>query len=87
VRPSPLRRQPTVGSRYEEPYEPAIVRNHQTRGAPGAVFLYCERSRADHAELLRLAIVVEGITAGDYLTWVRDADRHALGRELRSVGV
>jgi hypothetical protein len=42
---------------------------------------------ADRNELAKqhLTLVLEGITAGDYLTWVRDPDPHTLGRELRSV--
>ena len=35
----------------------------------------------------RLTIVLAGITASDYLTWIRDPDPPALGRELRSVDV
>jgi hypothetical protein len=32
-----------------------------------------------------LTLRLDGITAGDYLTWVRDPEPHALGRELRSL--
>jgi hypothetical protein len=35
----------------------------------------------------RLALLLEGITASDYLAWARDPEPHALGRELRSVRV
>ena len=35
----------------------------------------------------RLTLELEGITAGDYLTWLRDPDPPALGRELASVVV
>jgi hypothetical protein len=34
-----------------------------------------------------LTVVLEGITAGDYLTWTRDPDPHTVGRQLRSVSV
>jgi hypothetical protein len=34
-----------------------------------------------------LTFHLQGITAGDYLTWVRDPDPHALGREIRSLTV
>jgi hypothetical protein len=34
-----------------------------------------------------LVILLDGITAGDYLTWVRDPEPPALGRELRSIAV
>lgn len=34
-----------------------------------------------------LTFLLQGITAGDYLTWVRDADPPAVGRELRSITV
>jgi hypothetical protein len=34
-----------------------------------------------------LTFHLQGITAGDYLTWVRDPDPPALGRELRSLSV
>jgi hypothetical protein len=34
-----------------------------------------------------LTLVLEGITAGDYLTWMRDPDPHTLGGELRSADV
>jgi hypothetical protein len=32
-----------------------------------------------------LTLTLDGITAGDYMTWVRDAEPRALGRELRSI--
>jgi hypothetical protein len=32
-----------------------------------------------------LAIFLDGITAGDYLTWVRDPEPHALGRDLIAI--
>ena len=34
-----------------------------------------------------LTILLDGITAGDYLTWVRDPEPPALGHELRSIAV
>ncbi len=34
-----------------------------------------------------LVILLDGITAGDYLTWVQDPEPPALGRELRSIAV
>jgi hypothetical protein len=34
-----------------------------------------------------LAIHLNGITAGDYLTWVHDPDPPALGRGLRSIAI
>jgi hypothetical protein len=30
-------------------------------------------------------LTLDGITAGDYMTWVRDPEPPALGRDLRSV--
>jgi hypothetical protein len=41
--------------------------------------------RVGEPQVLRL--VLDGITAGDYLCWVRDPEPHALGRELRSISV
>ena len=41
----------------------------------------------DEPGMQRLTLVLEGITASDYLAWVRDPDPHLLGRELRSVSV
>ena len=35
----------------------------------------------------RLTLMLEGITADDYLTWVRDPEPLALGMSLRSVAV
>jgi hypothetical protein len=35
----------------------------------------------------RLTLLLEGITAGDYLTSVHDPEPHALGRELRSLSM
>ena len=32
-----------------------------------------------------LTLTLDGITAGDYLTWVRDPEPSALGRALRSI--
>jgi len=40
-------------------------------------------SMRDQTLILKLA----GITAGDYLAWVRDPEPPALGRELRSITV
>ena len=37
--------------------------------------------------LQHLTLVLDGITAGDYLAWARDAEPPALGRELSSVAV
>ena len=34
-----------------------------------------------------LTILLDGITAGDYLAWIRDPEPPALGRDLRSVTV
>lgn len=34
-----------------------------------------------------LILKLDGMTAGDYLVWVRDPEPAALGRELRSIGV
>lgn len=34
-----------------------------------------------------LTLLLEGITVGDYLTWVHDPEPHALGRELRSLRI
>ena len=34
-----------------------------------------------------LTLELEGVTAGDYLTWVRDPEPQALDRELRSIEV
>jgi hypothetical protein len=35
----------------------------------------------------RVTLTLEGITAGDYLTWIRDPEPPALGRELQSIEV
>ena len=35
--------------------------------------------------LQRLTLVLEGITAGDYLAWARDPEPPALGREIHSI--
>jgi hypothetical protein len=35
----------------------------------------------------RLALTLDGITAGDYLQWVRDPEPPALGQALRSIEV
>jgi hypothetical protein len=35
--------------------------------------------------LQQLTLTLDGITAGDYLTWVRDPEPAALGRELHSI--
>jgi hypothetical protein len=32
-----------------------------------------------------LSLTLDGITAGDYMTWVYDSEPPALGRDLRSV--
>ncbi len=32
--------------------------------------------------LQRLSLTLDGITAGDYMTWVRDPEPPALGRDL-----
>jgi len=37
--------------------------------------------------LQRLTLTLDGITAGDYMTWVRDPEPPALGRDLDSIGV
>ena len=45
-------------------------------------------SRAEEAApmtIQRLTLHLDGITAGDYLTWVHDPEPHTLARELRSV--
>jgi hypothetical protein len=34
-----------------------------------------------------LTLTLDGITAGDYLTWIRDPEPPALGRELREIEV
>jgi hypothetical protein len=34
-----------------------------------------------------LTILLDGITAGDYVTWLRDPEPHALGRELASLSM
>ncbi|MBV9197326.1 MAG: hypothetical protein JO168_24590 [Solirubrobacterales bacterium] len=34
-----------------------------------------------------LSLALDGITAGDYLSWVRDPDPPALGRDLRAVAI
>jgi hypothetical protein len=34
-----------------------------------------------------LTLTLDGITAGDYLSWVRDPDPAALGRELQAVAI
>ena len=42
-------------------------------------------SAYDDERYQSLVILLDGITAGDYLTWVRDPEPPALGRELRSI--
>jgi hypothetical protein len=37
--------------------------------------------------LQRLSLTLDGITAGDYMTWVRDPEPPALGRDLHSIAV
>jgi hypothetical protein len=37
--------------------------------------------------LQQLTLTLDGITAGDYLTWARDPEPPALGRELYSIAV
>jgi hypothetical protein len=37
--------------------------------------------------LQRLTLTLDGITAGDYMTWVRDPEPPALGRDLDSIAV
>lgn len=44
-----------------------------------------ERARATTSQAL--SIELEGITAGDYLTWVRDPEPMALGSDLHSIEV
>ena len=39
------------------------------------------------SHIQRLAVVLGGMTAGDYLAWVWDSEPPALGRDLRSVTV
>ena len=34
-----------------------------------------------------LTLTLEGITAGDYVTWVSDPEPPALGRDLRSIAL
>ena len=42
---------------------------------------------APPADCQLLTLTLDGITAGDYLAWVRDPEPPALGRGLRSVAV
>jgi hypothetical protein len=46
-----------------------------------------ERPNADKPQpaTQRLTLLLHGITAGDYLTWVRDPEPHALGHYLKAV--
>jgi hypothetical protein len=48
-----------------------------------------ERDGSERGEIATqpLTLLLQGITAGDCLTWVRDPDPPALGRELRSINV
>jgi hypothetical protein len=37
--------------------------------------------------LQRLSLTLDGITAGDYITWMRDPEPPAVGRDLDSIAV
>jgi hypothetical protein len=45
------------------------------------------RGRRNELITQRLTLVLAGITASDYLTWVHDPEPPALGRDLRSISV
>jgi hypothetical protein len=44
-----------------------------------------QASQAGGTCVQELAILLHGITADDYLTWVRDPEPHALGRDLIAI--
>lgn len=63
---------------------------HRKQGHSNCAELNASERQTPHADRNELAkqqltIVLNGITAGDYLTWVRDPEPHPLGRELRSI--
>jgi hypothetical protein len=66
-----------------------LARHRETPRANHAELTTPDRQtpNRDQGELAEqhLTIVLEGITATDYLAWVRDPEPHALGRELHSV--
>jgi hypothetical protein len=43
--------------------------------------------KSRHGSMQLLTLVLDGITAADYLAWVRDPDPAALGRSLRQLNV
>jgi hypothetical protein len=45
------------------------------------------RQERTDAALQRLTLMLEGITAGDYLQWMRDPEPPALGQALQSIDV
>jgi hypothetical protein len=63
---------------------------HREQGHSNGAELNVSGHQSPHTDRNELAtqhltIVLEGITTGDYLTWVRDPEPHTLGRELRSI--
>jgi len=63
---------------------------HRKQGHSNCAELNASERQTPHTDRNELAkqhltIVLDGITAGDYLTWVHDPEPHTLGRELRSV--
>jgi hypothetical protein len=65
---------------------------HRDQGHANCAQLNASERPSPHGDRNALAkqhltLVLEGITAGEDLTWMRDPDPHTLGRELRSIGV
>jgi hypothetical protein len=65
---------------------------HREQGHPSGAELNVTEHQSPHADRNELAnqhltIVLEGITAGDYLTWGHNPEPHTLGRELRSIDI
>ena len=67
----------------------------RTHGEPARSrrLLLAERTRPTISDdprdgsLQRLTLILDGITAADYLCWVREPEPAALGRELRQLNV
>ena len=56
-----------------------------TRGMPIALSRRANDNSAGWSQVLSLAL--DGITARHYLSWIRDPDPPALGRDLRAVAI
>jgi len=97
VQPSPRRpaltreraMNPPPTATQDAPREPARAaqRSHPPARAEAILASQKRRRHRDRRELAtqHLTLLLDGITAGDYLTWVHDPEPHTLARELRSV--